>query len=295
MKKVLLTGGSGFIGKHVLEHFKNSNKYQIIAPTSQELNIIDEEKVTAYLEKQKFDIVLNFAVYGDGIDKTKDGTKMLEYNLRMFLNFEKNSHLYGKMFYAGSGAEYDKRFDIIDVCEDDEGRHIPIDQYGLMRYTIDRLIRHSKNIYDLKIFGIYGIYEPWQRRFISNCCCKAVKGLPLTIRQNLFFDYLYVKDFCRILERLMDMEPHEHAINVVRGKKIDLYSLAKLVLEVSRKELPIYVCAEGIGKEYTADNSRLIEEIGIFEYTDNKAAIAEMYTWYQKNENIIDITQLLYQ
>lgn len=295
MKKVLLIGGSGFIGRHIIEHFKNSDKYQIIAPTSRELNIIDEEMVTTYLQNQYFDIVLNFAIYGDGIDKTKDGTKMLEYNLRMFLNFEKNSHLYGKMYYAGSGAEYDKRFDIVEVSEDDEGKHIPIDQYGLMRYTIDRLIRNSSNIYGLKIFGIFGIYEPWQRRFISNCCCKAVKGLPLTIRQNLFFDYIYVKDFCRILERLMDIEPQEHAINVVRGEKIDLYSLAKMVLEVSGKELPIYICEEGLGKEYTADNSRLIREIGSFEYTDIKDAITEMYRWYMRNEKDIDMLKLLYQ
>lgn len=295
MKKVLLVGGSGFIGRHIIEYFKNNDKYQIIAPTSKELNILDEELITSYLKMNYFDIILHFAVYGDGIDKTKDGTKMLEYNLRMFLNFEKNHHLYGKMYYAGSGAEYDKRYDIIEVSEEDEGNHIPIDQYGLMRYTIDRLVRQSDNIYDLKIFGIYGIYEPWQRRFISNCCCKAIKGFPLTIRQNLYFDYIYVKDFCRILERLMDIEPHEHAINVVRGEKIDLYSLAKMVLEISGKELPIYVCEKGLGKEYTADNSRLLEEIGNFDYTDVKTAIKEMYSWYQEHEEEIDMLKLLYQ
>ena len=64
---------------------------------------------------------------------------MLEYNLRMFLNFEKNSHLFGKMYYAGSGAEYDKRYNICSVKEEQEGSTIPIDQYGLMRYTIDKI------------------------------------------------------------------------------------------------------------------------------------------------------------
>ena len=132
MKKVLLTGGSGFIGKNIIEYFSNSEKYEIIAPTSRELNIIDEEAVTEYLSKQYFDIVLNFAVYGDGIDKSKDGTKMLEYNLRMFLNFEKNSHLYGKMYYAGSGAEYDKRYDICSVTEEEEGCRIPVDLFSFL-------------------------------------------------------------------------------------------------------------------------------------------------------------------
>lgn len=294
MKKVLLIGGSGFIGRNILEYFRDSDKYSIVAPSSKELNILDEDNVTKYLKDNYFDIILNFAIYGDGIDKTKDGTKMLEYNLRMFLNFEKNSHLFGKMYYAGSGAEYDKRFNIIDVREEDEGKSIPIDQYGLMRYTVDKIIRASSNIYNLKIFGIFGKYEQWERRFISNCCCRAIKGLPLTIRKNLYFDYLYVEDFCIILEKLMDITPNEHSINVTRGEKIDLYSIAKMVREISNKKLDIFVCEEGLGNEYTACNSKLLCEIGEFKYTDIKDAIIQLYRWYEVNEKEIAITKLLY-
>ena len=295
MKKVLLTGGRGFIGRNIIEYFSESKEYEIIAPTSKELNIIEEDAVTQYLEENYFDIVLNFAVYGDGIDKSKDGSKMLEYNLRMFLNFEKNSHLFGKMYYAGSGAEYDKRYDICYVKENDEGMRIPIDQYGLMRYTIDKIIRKSQNIYGLKIFGIYGKYEPWNRRFISNCCCKAIKDLPLSIRQNVYFDYIWIEDFLQILEKLMTITPKEHVYHVTTGQKIDLLTIAKLVLDVSGKQLPIYVCNEGYGKEYTSDNTRLMKELGGFEFTPIRETIEKLYQWYIENEEQIDIYQLLYQ
>lgn len=293
-KKVLLTGGSGFIGRNIIEYFANSADYEIVAPTSTELNITEEEAVTEYLRDHHFDIVLNFAVYGDGIDKSKDGTKMLEYNLRMFLNFEKNKHLYGKMYYAGSGAEYDKRYSICDVKEDEEGARIPIDHYGLMRYTIDRIIRQSTNIYGLKIFGIYGKYEPWERRFISNCCCKAVKNLPLSIRQNVYFDYIWIEDFLRILEKFMSITPRKHVYNVTSGKKIDLWTLANLVLDVSGKKLPIYVCKEGYRNEYTSDNARLLKELGGFEFTPHEMAIKLLYQWYEDNEDQIALEKLLY-
>lgn len=295
MKKVLLLGGSGFIGRNIVEYFLDSDEYEIVAPTSEELNIIDEEVVTKYLTENYFDIVLHFAVYGDGVDKSKDGTKMLEYNLRMFLNFEKNSHLYGKMYYAGSGAEYDKSRDIIDVTEEDEGKNIPTDQYGLMRYTIDRIIRKSDNIYGLKIFGIYGPYEPWWMRFISNCCCKAIKGIPLSIRQNVYFDYIWIEDFLNILKKMMDSTPKEHVYNVTTGKKVDLLTLANIVLKVSGKELPIYICKEGMGKEYTSDNTKLLTEIGGYEFSGVEESIAKLYKWYEENESIIDISRLLYQ
>lgn len=294
MKKVLLIGGNGFIGKNVREYFRESDKYEIVAPSSAELNIVDEDKVTSYLQDNYFDIILNFALYGSDISKINEVDKMLEYNLRMFLNFEKNNHLYGKMYYAGSGAEYDKRFDIIDVCEDDEGKSIPIDKYGLMKYTVDKIIRNSSNIYCLKLFGVYGMYEEWERRFISNCCCKAIKGLPLSIKKNCYFDYLYVKDFCRILEKLMDITPKSRSINVVKGEKVDLYSIAKLVLEVADKDLKLYVCEDIMGNEYTASNKTLIEEIGEFNYTDMKESIVELYRWYEMNEKEIDLGRLLY-
>lgn len=297
MKKVLLTGGSGFIGKNVIEYFADSREYEITAPTSKELDIIDENAVTEYLTENKFDIILNFAVYGDGIDKKKDGSKMLEYNLRMFLNFEKNSHLYRRMLYAGTGAEYDKRFDICSVREQDEGSHIPVDQYGLMRYVTDRLIRKSDNIYSLKLFGIFGKYEPWHMRFISNCCCKAIKGLPISIRQNVYFDYLWIEDFCRILEWFMaeKVMPKEHAYNVVSGRRIDLYSIARMVIEISEKELPVYICREGFGREYTADNTSLLQEMNQFDFTPLKEAIRKLYRWYEEHEAEIDIYHLLYQ
>lgn len=297
MQKVLIVGGSGFIGKNVIEYLYGKQSYEIYYPTSKELNAIEEEQVTDFLKQSNIDIVLNFAVYGDGIDKTKDGSKMLEYNLRMFLNFEKNHHLYKKMIYAGTGAEYDKRYDICSVKESEEGVHIPVDQYGLMRYTIDRLIRKSANIYSLKLFGIFGKYEPWHVRFISNCCCKAIKGIPISIRQNVYFDYLWIEDFCRILNWFMDENtyPQYHAYNITRGEKIDLLSIARMVVEISGKSIPIYVCHDGIGKEYTANNELLLQEMQDFTFTPLKLAIQKLYIWYQKHENEIDLYSLLYQ
>lgn len=297
MKKVLLTGGSGFIGKNVIEYFKNSSEYKIITPSSRELNCINEEEVKNYLVENQFDIVLNFAVYGNGIDKQKDANKELEYNLRIFLNFEKNQHLYKRMLYTGTGAEYNKQYSICSVKEEEEGIHIPVEPYGLMRYITDRIIRKSTNIYSLKLFAIFGKYEPWYIRFISNCCCKAIKGIPISIRQNVYFDYLYIEDFCKILEWFMNLEhiPNQHAYNVVSGKKIDLYSLAKMVVEISGKNLPIYVCIEGLGKEYTADNTALLNDMGGFEFTQIKKAIELLYQWYEQHEEEIELYHLFYQ
>ena len=51
-KKVLFTGGTGFIGRNLLPELKK--KYDVNAPTRQELNLKDSEQVKTYLENGKF-------------------------------------------------------------------------------------------------------------------------------------------------------------------------------------------------------------------------------------------------
>lgn len=292
---ILLTGGSGFVGRNVKEYLQ-AKDYQIYAPSSRELDCLDETAVREHLAHNHYDMILHFAVYGDVIDKTKDGSKILEYNLRMFLNFARYSELYGKMIYTGSGAEYDKRYPIEMVTENDLlNRSIPIDQYGLMKYTVNQIIEKSNNIYNLRLFGIFGKYEYWKTKFISNLCCKSLKGLPLSIRQNCYFDYLYIDDFCQMLELFMKVEkPQYYVYNAVSGDRIDLLNLANIVNEIADVQQKIYVCKEEYANEYTANNSRIMAELPEMAFTERKQAIRELYYWYKNHLDEIDTYSLIY-
>lgn len=293
--KILLTGGSGFVGRNVREYLENRG-FDIYAPSSTELDCLDESKVTECLKNEHYDYILHFAVYGDAVDKSKDGKKILEYNLRMFHNFYIHSELFGKMIYTGSGAEYDKRYPVASVTEDDIKKHyIPIDQYGLMKYTVNQMVEQSKNIYNLRLFGIFGKYEYWKTKYISNLCCKSIVGLPLTMRKNCYFDYLWVEDFCRLIERFTNLrEPKYHVYNIASGTRISLYDLAVIVNEVSDKRREIVVCHEGLANEYTANNNRIKEELPDWKITDISVAVANLYRWYKEHIDEIDIYSLIY-
>lgn len=294
MRSILIIGGSGFIGKNLVEYFTQNGEYFISAPTSRELNILNERAVQSYLKRKYFDVVIHAAVYNPRTDRTKNADKELEYDLRMFYNFEKYRNLYGKMLYFGSGAEFDKTMPIISAPDDYCKGGVPANDYGLAKYIIAQNIRGSKNIYNLRIFGLFGKYENCKATFISGACCKAIKELPITIRQNVYFDYLYIDDFCKIIEWFVNNEPKYKEYNVTSGVKIDLLSLAKIVLQKSNKKLPIYVCRDGMANEYTADNTRLLRELGDFEFTQIECAVSELYDWYEKRKDAIDIYPLLY-
>lgn len=294
-KQVLLLGGNGFIGKNLKEYLSGRKDIILSDPSSKELNLLDEASVYHYLTQAHFDVVINAAVCNRLRSSANLGKSEIEQDLRMYFNLEKYSDLYGKMLYFGSGAEYDKTKDICSVKETDLPHGIPSTEYGLAKYVIGRHIEKSDNIYNFRIFGLFGRYENWRTTFISGACCKVLKGVPITIRQNTVFDYLYIDDFCKVVEWFIDNTPIYHTYNVTSGEKIDLLTIAKRILEVSGISVPIYVCKDGNGNEYTASNERLLKEFSSLTITPFNESLEILLDYYKKIINDIDLYSLLYQ
>ena len=292
--KILITGASGFIGGSLKEYFNGMKDYEVFAPSSRELNCIDEKAVEEYLKSRYFDVIFHCAVHAIDRGGVDDERHMIDYNMRMYLNFAKNHLYYGKMYYMGSGAEYDKRWNIVQATEEEAGKSIPIDDYGLMKYTVGQMIEKSANIYNFRLFGIFGYREDYGSKFISNICCKAIMGMPLSVRQNVYFDYLWIEDFCRMADWCMNNELKYRTYNMVSGARVSLVELCGYVKKICQKELDVFVCREGLGREYTASNRRFLEECPGFAYTPVQKAVEKLYVWYRERAKEIDVYKLLY-
>lgn len=293
MKKILLIGASGYIGRNIKEYLESLN-YIVKSPTSSELDAADEKKVRSFLSKEYYDVVIHSAVDNSCTKLYKDNSKVLYNSLNIFYSFERNKNLFGKMLYFGSGAEYNKENDIKNATEEEFGKSIPKDEYGFAKYIIAKQIENSDNIYNLRLFGVFGKYEHWKSKFISNACCKVIKGIPISIRQNVYFDYLWIEDLCKIVEWFISNKPKFNNYNLTTGKSIDLLTIAKIVNKYSENKLPIYVCKDGLAKEYTANNERMLNEIGYFEFTSIEESIKQLVDYYNKNSEVVDMYSLLY-
>lgn len=276
--KVFLTGGTGFIGKNILEQL--GKKYNFLAPSRQELDLKDPYKVENFLKTYTIDIVIHSAKIG-GTRKVPNTVEIAEINTRIFLNIARNEKYFSKMIFIGSGADYDVSRPLVKVKEEEFDRVVPKDSFGFYKYICSKYIEKADKIINLRLFGIYGKYEDYELRFISNAICKNIFNLPITMRQNVFFDYVYINDFIKILDYFIRNNSKEKFYNIGIGKPIDLLTIAKTVNRISENKSKIIIKKKGLNNEYTCDNSRLLKEIPNLRFTDFKNSVEELYSWYK--------------
>ncbi len=267
--KILFTGGTGFIGRNIVPILRK--KYDIYTPNRTELNLLNTNEVSEYIIKQKIDIVIHAAI-PNLLPGKDDPATVLKSSLIAFMNLYSLRNQYKKMIYFGSGAEYDKSLDISCVNETQIGINIPKNDYGLAKYIMNALARSSDNIYNLRIFGCYGPTDA-DFKLITGAISSCIKGEDIKIRQNAWFDFMYVEDIVPILDYFINHIPKYHDYNMCTGNRIQNIEVCRIVSELTGNHCKILVLEKNNGKEYTASNKRLLNEIPDMQFTDIKKGI----------------------
>jgi GDP-L-fucose synthase len=251
--------------------------------------------VRDYLNAHNFDVIVHAATTRSN-RRVAAPTDLLDRNCRMFFNLVRNlvpgQERFGKLIHFGSGAEYGRPGLPARVREDYFDTRVPADAYGFSKYICAKYIERSDRIVDLRLFGVFGPYEDYTVRFISNACCRVLKGLPIVLRQDVVFDYLYIKDLAPIAGWFIENDARHRAYNVCSGRPVTLTELAGIVAQVSGRNPDVSVTTSGMGAEYTGDNSRLLAELGDYKFWDLRSAVSDFYSWYQRHESTIEAAWL---
>ncbi len=284
--KLLLTGGSGFIGKNLIEAMGET--HEIDAPSHSQLELVDDHSVSEFFKHRTYDAVIHAAVR-PGHRNAKDASNQMSFNLRMFYNLVRQSKHFGKMIYLGTGLVYDMEHYQPKMKEEYFGKHVPAGDGGYSKYLISKAIEQMNNVIELRLFGVFGKHEDYAIRFISNAICKAIFDLPITIKQNRKFDYLYVDDLPQVIEHfLAKPKLSARVFNVTPDHSMELLALARKVLHASGKKLPIEIAHPGMGLEYSGNNRRLRKEMPKLKLTPIDEAIHKLYRWYHDNQENIN-------
>lgn len=291
MKKIAIMGARGFVGKSLTEHLQEG--YSVYPITRNEFSLLDENAVKEFIEKEKIDVVIHCANQG-GSRKTGydvQAPDVIGNNLKMFFNVERCLTPEQKLINFGSGAQYNKQRDLIKVSEDTIGEVLPKDDYGYSKYVMSKYIQAAgkENIYNPIIFGLFGKYEDYTFKFISNAIIKNLLKMPIVINQNVVFDYLYLGDFLRILDLAIETDFKNKEFNITPTESIDLVSIVNIINECGNFKSEVTVKNPGLNYQYTGDNKRLLENVGKdFAFTPYKQAIEELYQYYEEHLSELD-------
>ena len=84
--KVLVTGGNGFVGSHVVDRLKKEN-YEVFSPTRSDMNVMHMGDLATYCLDNKIELIVHLAATCGGIGINKDNPgRFLYENIRMGIN-----------------------------------------------------------------------------------------------------------------------------------------------------------------------------------------------------------------
>lgn len=245
--KIAIIGATGFVGSNLVNHL--SKKYTVVPVTSQTHNLLDSKYAEQFLEKERFDVIVNAAARMSDPALINDTRN----NLGLFMNLHSHRHLFHKLINLGSGAEFDRTTNINLAHEDTIKYCMPTDSYGFGQNIKSRISRNTDNFYTLRIFNCFGPGEMNTRIFPKLLSCTDV----FRITEDRYFDYFYIEDLCTVVEKFCLTDYiHFPDVNCVYPNKIKISEALQLFAKIKNINTPIEVVSTS-NNNYTGSGSNL--------------------------------------
>ena len=309
---ILLTGGAGYIGSHttnifldhghrvaVIDNLVNGHK-SLISKKAEFLNcdIADQDRVSHFLEKNKFDLVIHFAGFTRVGESTKEPEKYY-YN-----NFEKPkiffkcclNHGLNKIIFSSTGSIYGNvnKKNILETEKPNPLNPYSDSKYRLEKYLIKLSDEKKISAIILRYFNVSGADEKMRSGLMTNPdnLIKAICEVATKKRQKLIVngnDY-NTKDGTAVRDFI-------HVTDLAEMHMLAATHLAK------KPETEIYNCGYGIGysvQDIVYAMNKILDKKINFEYGPRRKGDAEhsvannekfvkRFNWRPKYNNLEDI------
>jgi GDP-L-fucose synthase len=312
-KKVLVTGGSGFIGSHLVEllldagavvsltaHRKTSVERNLKS-VAEKANVIygDLLDLNFALEATKGqDIVMNLAARVGGIEyNIKHSGSIFRENLQMFMNVLEASRInkVERLLTTSSACVY-PRFCTVPTPEEEgfKDRPEPTNEgYGWSKRMEEFLSEAYSKEYGMKIaiarpYNAYGPrdnFDPKSSHVIPALIRRVVEGEnPLMVwgSGNQSRSFLYVVDFAKGLMEVCEKYPEADPVNVGNDTEVTIRELVEAIVELTGKDIEIkYDTTKPEGQpRRNCDTRKLKEKTGYEAKTSLKEGLKATIDWY---------------
>jgi len=294
-KKVLITGGTGFIGKNVVDELiargweVHSLVYPPFAPEQKglfqyEMNLMDNDAVNNFIKENKFENLIHLAWYvGKGCHVHNFNMDWTISTLNLLKAFVENG---GKCFVgAGTISEYEYKYGYL---VEEQTPTSPKTLYGECKNSIYKIaqVYCKQNNCKFKWPRIFNLYGPAEKpqRLMPSVINSCLNGEDVKVSDCLKFqDYLHVKDTaCGIVD--VFEKDIEGAVNICSGKAVQLKYIVEKIAELTNFKGKILWGAipAAFGDDLVVGNNEKLKSIGWSPKYTLESGLQETINWWEK-------------
>lgn len=305
---ILVTGGAGFIGSHLVEALLESGANVTVLDFMNQRSLINLNTSLSHIElininilsldakeliaAKQFDIIYHLANNAHVPSSIDSPTSDLENTLLSTFNLLETIRLKSpktSFVYLSSAAVYGNPG---HVPIDESAPLAPISPYGVSKLAAERYVAVYSNLYGLKSVTLrpFSVYGPRQTKQVIYDLIDKLHRNPLEL--NLYGDGSQVRDFCYVSDavRAILLVTHKsrlagEAYNLASSEGHSILYLSQLVSDIMGVKPRLIFSGSnrpGDPQEWIADISRL-SEIGYHPLVKLYDGILDTYQWYLQN------------
>ncbi|MDC0937669.1 dTDP-glucose 4,6-dehydratase [Pelagibacteraceae bacterium] len=322
MKKIIVTGGSGFIGSNLVNYLikkryfvinldkltyssnrynnkiRNSRNYKLI-----KIDIINKKKIIEIIKRYKPKAIFNLAAETH-VDRSIDGPKNFihtningTFSILESLRFLQKKKINPKLIHISTDEVYGDIKKNIRSKEND--RYDPSSPYSATKASADHLVKSYIRTYKLKAvvsnccnnYGGYQYPEKLIPKMISNIFNN--KELPVYANGENSREWIHVEDHCEALFMLYLKGKNGESYNVGSGVNIKNIDLVKKILNIfksmkikigNKTKVKFVKDRPGHDFRYALDNKKIFKELRWKSKISFEDGLRNTIIWYIKNK-----------
>ncbi len=318
MKKVIVTGGNGFIGSNLIKFLIKKNYFIINIDKNKyfkesyilkdlkkknyifyKLDINNRSKILKILKKFKPAAVFNLAAETH-VDRSIETPKE-------FIN----SNIWGVFNLLEAIREYNKKIKLIHVSTDEvygdlknysrsneKSSYNPSSPYSASKAGSDHLVMSYVKTFgiDARISNCCNNYGPGQfpEKLIPTLIFNILNNRPLPIYGKGINsrEWIYVEDHCRGLLSILNKGKKGECYNIGTGTNVKNLNLTKLLLDIVKakkikigKKVKIKFVKDRPGHDlrYALNSKKIRKQLKWKPLKNFKSGLRETFEWYCKN------------